>query len=234
MATIDQVPDGAARTGQLPSLAGWWRRRGSRAVTLRAAGVATALALVAGSLHVLQFEGGLSLPVRVAGARARLVLPGVGAAGYPFAEARVPLALDPYGFVAGQCTSFAAWWLNAHGVPLAVITVGPDGPGSFLNASTWDRAAQAAGFRVGRVPVVGAVAQWHAGERSAHSTPVGGRREMAAGSSGHVAIVTAVLADGEAVWEEYGWHGAAQLHVGHGWAPRYLYLGVAPRSGGPR
>lgn len=152
----------------------------------------------------------------------------VPAQDYPYQRPERGLALDPNGFVVGQCTSFVAWWLTAHGVPLAVITRGPGGVGTFLNASGWDSAARAAGFQVGTVPVVGAVAQWHAHESSERRDPSGGTSQLVAGAPGHVAVVTAVRPDGQAEWLDMGWAGQSGVHVGHGTAPRYLYLGVTP------
>ena len=45
--------------------------------------------------------------------------------------------------------------------------------------------------------MVGAVAQWHAGEVSARRDAAGEWHTTAAGSSGHVAIVVKVLPDGQ-------------------------------------
>lgn len=165
-----------------------------------------------------------AMPVRVAGDAAVRLPAAPDVAEYPFRSA----PFDSYGFVAGECTSFVAWWLNAHGVPFGVLTVGPSGTGRFLNASTWDAAARQAGWKVGTTPVVGAVAQWHAGETSTVRREDGSPATFAAGGPGHVAVVTAVLPDGEVRWAEYGRNGKPELHLGRGSAPRYLYIGVRP------
>lgn len=173
--------------------------------------------------------GALPTPVRVAPAGAQLVLGGSLPTDYPYRAGLAP-SLDAYGFVVGQCTSFAAWWLNAHGLPFGVITIGPGGTGRFLNASSWAGAARSAGFSVGARPVVGAVAQWTAQEPSFRMGDDGAVRLITAGPPGHVAVVTRVLPDGQAEWVEYGWGGRPSLHLGRGHAPRYLYLGVQPPS----
>jgi surface antigen len=193
-------------------------------------GFAALLGLLLLAERVLPAADALTLPVRMVNGATRLDGAGPSAAQYPYRAGSDPIALDANGFVVGQCTSFVAWWLSAHRFPLAVITVGPGGTGSFLNASIWDTAARSAGFSVGAVPVVGAVAQWHAGERSLTRDPGGHEWMFQAGGPGHVAVVTAVLPDGQAEWVEYGWKGTPVLHRGHGWAPRYLYLGVTPPS----
>jgi surface antigen len=175
--------------------------------------------------------GQLPSPVRRVDARLALRSTGPDATAYPYRVGPAP-GLDASGFVIGQCTSFAAWWLHSRGLSLGVVTVGPSGPGWFLNASSWDAAARAAGLSVGSVPVVGAVAQWHAGERSSGRDPGGSWHRMTAGHTGHVAIVVRVLPDGQAEWLDYGFGGQARLHHGLGFAPRYLYLGVTPPQHG--
>lgn len=169
----------------------------------------------------------VAMPVRVAGGAA-VGDQRVPAVEYPFDRSRAPF--DEYGFVAGECTSFAAWWLNRHGVPFGVVTVGPTGTGRFLNASTWDGAARAAGWQVGDRPVAGAIAQWRAGETSQRLRPDGSAVTFAAGRPGHVAVVTKVYPDGTAQWVERGWGGLDRVHVGRGSAPRYLYIGVSPAA----
>lgn len=208
-----------------------WRR--SRRGHLRRALLASVVLLASLLLlaeRLLPAADALTVPLRVVDRGTRLSEAGPAPTQYPYRPGSNPLALDANGFVVGQCTSFVAWWLGAHHVPLAVLTVGPGGTGSFLNASGWDTAARTAGFHVGQRPVVGAVAQWHAGERSSSRDSDGRQWVFAAGEPGHVAVVTAVLPDGQAEWVEYGWQGRPQLHEGHGWAPRYLYLAVTPPS----
>ncbi len=200
----------------------------ARRVWRRSVLALAALVLFAYGFQVLPSANAMTLPIRVAGSHPKLDPSGPKPSSYPFKAGLGPFTLDTFGFVVGQCTSFVAWWLNAHGVPMAVLTVGPHGTGSFLNASTWDAGAARAGFSQGSVPVVGAVAQWHAGERSLQRTADGSDVQVAAARTGHVAVVVAVLPDGEAQWVEYAWRGRATLHAGHGWAPRYLYLGVSP------
>ena len=70
-------------------------------------------------------------------------------------------------------------------------------------------------------PVVGAVAQWRANERSAWTIP-GGYTYMQAGAQGHVGVVRKVFGDGTALIEDY--NGAVPLggHTYRGRAPRYL------------
>ncbi|HEY6797613.1 MAG TPA: CHAP domain-containing protein [Kineosporiaceae bacterium] len=172
------------------------------------------------------------LPVLVRRVTPGLVLQAVGPAAteYPYRAGATP-GLDAAGFVIGQCTSFAAWWLNSRGLPFGVVTMGPRGAGWFLNASSWDAAARAAGFAGGSRPAVGAVAQWRAGESSRRRDPDGTWHLVSAGAAGHVAIVIRVLPDGQAEWLDYGFGGRAVLHHGFGFAPRYLYLGITPPRG---
>jgi surface antigen len=162
----------------------------------------------------------------VADARGRSLAPAPTADGYPLAAGR-GLALDPWGFVARQCTSYAAWYLNAHGVPFGLLTRGPGGEGVFASAQSWARAAAAAGFPVRTTPAVGSIAQWNAGE----SSPPGpgdaaGSTVVTAGRYGHVAVVRRVLPDGEVVLDGYnGADGRYLVEVTR--APRYLYIGIA-------
>lgn len=193
---------------------------------LRRAAVAAVAAVCALVLVATLASGAraVAVPVRVAGSAVQSPAGTVAPADYPFDRSRAPL--DEYGFVAGECTSFAAWWLNRHGVPFGVLTVGPRGTGRFLNASTWDGAARAAGWEVGTTPVVGAIAQWHAGERSQRLRVDGSTVTFVAGPPGHVAVVTKVYPDGTAQWVERGWGDLDDVHVGRGTAPRYLRIGV--------
>ena len=205
------------RAGVLPRVG-----RGLRRAAVVTVAVVTALLLVGTLASGARAVG---MPVRVAGGATQAGA-GLAAVDYPYEDSRAPF--DEYGFVAGECTSFAAWWLNRQGVPFGVLTVGPGGTGRFLNASTWDRAARDAGWQVGRTPVVGALAQWHAGERSQRLRPDGSAVTFVAGRPGHVAVVTKVYPDGTAQWVERGWGGLDEVHVGRGTAPRYLYVGVRP------
>jgi len=205
----------------------WWRRRRGLLAALLA--LAPVLALV---VMPAARAGELPFPVRRPGGAVLRTAGGPAPSSYPYRVGPAP-ALDAYGFVIGQCTSFVAWWLNRRGVPFGVITVGPRGAGWFLNASSWDAAARAAGFAVGPRPVVGAVAQWRAGERSPATGDGGDPRIDVAGDTGHVAVVVRVLPDGRAEWLEQGFAGRPALHRGTGFAPRYLYLGVTPPAGRP-
>ena len=218
------VPTPAAPVPAAPGLTPWVGRRLRRGLV----GLSMVPPLLFGVLPAAE-AGRLPLLVRRPAAGAVLRVDGPPASAYPYRVGAAP-TLDAYRFVTGQCTSFAAWWLDTRGLPLGVLTVGPGGPGVFLNASSWDTAARDAGYRVGTRPVVGALAQWHAGERSFEHRADGRWYQPRAGSSGHVAVVVRVLPDGEAEWLDYGVGGRAQLHRGRGFAPRYLYLGVSPPS----
>ena len=171
--------------------------------------------------------GQLAFPIRRPAAGVTLRATGPAATAYPYTVGAAP-ALDAYGFVTGQCTSFVAWWLNGRGMPFGVVTMGPGGTGWFLNASTWDAAARKAGYAFGARPVVGAIAQWHAGESSGRRDADGSWHTIKAAEAGHVAVVVRVLPDGQVDWLDYGFGGHPVLHRGSGFAPRYLYLGVAP------
>jgi surface antigen len=159
---------------------------------------------------------------------------GPSAGAYPWDGAR-GLLFDPWGFVARQCTSYVAWYLNAHGVPFGLRTRGPAGEGLFTSASDWDRAARAAGFAVRSTPVVGSIAQWDAGESSppprspasADDVAAVDYRPLTARGFGHVAVVQQVFDDGVVVISEYnGADGTYRVLVTR--APRYLYIGVGP------
>jgi len=171
-----------------------------------------------------------------ADARDRSLRHGPAAGAYPWDGAR-GLLFDPWGFVARQCTSYVAWYLNAHGVPFGLRTRGPAGEGLFTSASDWDRAALAAGFAVRSTPAVGSVAQWDAGESSppapspasADRVDAPGYRTLAARGFGHVAVVQRVFDDGAVLISEYnGADGSFRLLVTR--APRYLYIGVPADS----
>ena len=109
---------------------------------------------------------------------------------------------DPYGLTMRQCVSYVAWYLNSHGTPFGYSTKGPRGVANFGNALMWDAAALRAGFTVSSRPLVGSVAQWRSNEVSTWTVP-GGRYTFGAGSSGHVAVVTRVYADGNVDLAQY-------------------------------
>ena len=162
----------------------------------------------------------------VADARGHQLGAGPALDAYPLAGER-SLALDPWGFVVRQCTSYAAWYLNAHGVPFGLLTRGPGGEGLFTSAGSWDDAAAAAGFPVRSTPAVGAIAQWDPRE-SSPAVPAGDGGPPVvetAGRYGHVAVVRAVHDDGSVVVSEYD-GGDGTYHVRTTRAPRYLYIGV--------
>lgn len=153
---------------------------------------------------------------------------------YPWPTEPDPNAEDRWGFIKRQCTSYAGWYLNTHGVPFAERTRGPAGPGVFFSAGEWDRGAVEAGFPVSRRPAVGSVAQWHKWEPSPPSPrsrdvnlylPYRDELDLTAGPYGHVAVVVRVLPDDSVLLVQY--NGAdRQLQLVHGRAPRYLYIGV--------
>ncbi len=168
--------------------------------------------------------------VPVADARGHAQGSGPPADAYPLAGER-SLALDPWGFVARQCTSYVAWHLNAHGTPFGVLTLWPVGGGLFTSAGSWDLAAAAAGFLVRHTPAVGSIAQWDPGEASpaapARALHDGG---ITAGRHGHVAVVRRVFGDGSVLVTGYdGETGTFQVRVTR--APRYLYIGVPVPTG---
>ncbi|GAA5115819.1 hypothetical protein GCM10023339_23600 [Alloalcanivorax gelatiniphagus] len=117
---------------------------------------------------------------------------------------------DPWGFVLRNCTSFVAWRLQERN--------GMDGFGNHFrgehwgDARNWDDVARRLGYRVDRVPAIGAVAQSDTGR------------------VGHVAWVSAI-GPGTVTVEEYnhampGGYGSRTVPVGEF---RYLHLDdVAP------
>ena len=143
---------------------------------------------------------------------------------YPWRLSRSAGA-DAYGFTTRQCVSFVAWRLAQRGTPLDNARQG------WGDAQAWDEAAGRLGHPVGRVPVVGAVAQWDAHEGSPLHT--GGPRlrgTMRAGAYGHVAWVQHVHTDGSATVAHYNGTGTRSFSTSRVRAPRYLYVGVpAPR-----
>lgn len=144
---------------------------------------------------------------------------------YPYATQTNPSAADPWGFAERQCVSYAAWWLNNHGVQFSLRTRGPSGIGDFLDASTWAAATQYAGWAVSATPRPGAIAQWNADESSSWTGANGWHYTMTAGASGHVAVVLSVAAGGLATMAEYNGDGTRTFSIITGTAPRYLYIG---------
>jgi peptidoglycan DL-endopeptidase CwlO len=104
-------------------------------------------------------------------ARSRRVSTG-GSGGYPAVWANAPkdAYVDDWGFYTRECTSFAAWWRDAHGYRQ---------PGwgfmGYADAKTWPNWARSSGFRVDGTPEYGAIAVYQGG------------------TYGHVGIVIAVM-----------------------------------------
>lgn len=88
--------------------------------------------------------------------------------------------IDAWRFYKCECTSYAADKLNERGIPFNNSYKGVH----WGNASNWKTAAQSAGVIVTTTPRAGDIAWW---------------------SSGHVAYVDSVNADGSANVSEYNW-----------------------------
>jgi surface antigen len=169
-----------------------------------------------------------------ADARGHWLGPGPAVSAYPWSREPDPAAEDAWGFLKRQCTSYAAWFLNSHGVPFARPTRGPRGEAVFLDGDDWEHAATLAGFPVSHHPVVGSIAQWHAWEASPppprsrdvdRHRPYRDQPEVVGGPYGHVAVVTTVLRDDSVLVAGYDGE-ERQLELLHTRAPRYLYIGV--------
>jgi surface antigen len=131
-------------------------------------------------------------------------------------------AADKWGFTQRQCVSFVAWREAQHMHALNNYT---QHWGSALN---WDSVAAARGVTVSTRPVVGAIAQWNAYEKSAwwangSSTANG---YVQAGGYGHVAWVRSVNSDGSVWVEQYNMFGNRSYSVMRLKAPRYIYYGI--------
>ena len=132
-------------------------------------------------------------------------------------------SLDSWGFTQRQCVSFVAWREAQAG---RAMNNGQQHWGSALN---WDEAAARLGVAIGTRPVVGAIAQWNAYERSplwANGSPTA-NGWIQAGAYGHVAVVKQVNSDGSVVVEQYNLTGTRSYSLTRVKAPRYLYDGVA-------
>jgi surface antigen len=108
-------------------------------------------------------------------------------------------ASDQFGFVPGNCTSFAAWRLTEDGATFANSQVPSyvcsDGRTltTWNHARCWDDAARAKGYAVDHTVRVGAIAQWNDAGYTVNGAPVG-----------HVAYIAAVYpTTGEVLIEEY-------------------------------
>ena len=141
---------------------------------------------------------------------------------YPYRSSTTNVA-DRWGFTVRQCVSFVAWREAEAGRPMS------NAAQHWGSALSWGQAAARLGVRISTRPVVGAIAQWNANERSAwyangSSTPNG---FVQAGPYGHVGWVKAVYADGSALVEQYNMSGKRTYSTMRLRAPRYLYDGVA-------
>lgn len=152
-----------------------------------------------------------------------LALP-AGAAGddYPWRTDSTQSA-DRWGFTKRQCVSFVAWRMAQRNHPLSNASE------RWGNAVTWDDTARRLGYGIGSRPVVGAIAQWNAGEASpfysAGSTVANGT--MRAGGYGHVGYVQSVYSDGSVSVAQYNMNGNRSYSTARVKAPRYLYVSVA-------
>ena len=108
---------------------------------------------------------------------------GGGGSGYPYSSIDEP---DAWGFLTRECTSYAAWYLNAVEGKSFYNT--RPGQGSAWN---WPALAHDQGFTVSGNPQVGAAISWEAGGLTS--------------AWGHVAIVEAVNSDGTIDVSEYNW-----------------------------
>lgn len=140
---------------------------------------------------------------------------------YPWRTSTLNLS-DHWGFTQRQCVSFVAWREAQAGHPV------DNALQRWGSALSWDSAAYRLGVRIGSRPIVGAIAQWNAGEHSpwwaGGSSVVNGT--ITAGPAGHVALVRSVNADGSAIVEQYNMSGTRSYSTMRVRAPRYLYNGV--------
>lgn len=105
-----------------------------------------------------------------------------GSSAYPFGNPparNIVDTPDPWGYLIGECTSYAAWKRAAVGRPV------PRGLG---NANTWGVRARAMGYSVDNIPRVGDVIVM-----------------PYFGGYGHVAYVEAVYGNGTVLISEYNW-----------------------------
>ena len=102
---------------------------------------------------------------------------------------------------------------------------GPKGSATLGDAKSWESAARAAGYQVSSRPIVGAIAQWRANERTSFPIPHG-TAYMIAASTGHVGVVTKVFSDGTAEIQDYNGGVPLGQHSIRGKAPRYLLIHV--------
>lgn len=105
-----------------------------------------------------------------------------GSGGYPYGNLGMDSMVDPWGFYVRECTSYAAWYWNAHG--RTWYNTQP-GRGS---ARYWPEIASTLGYSVGSTPAVGALMIW------------------TNGTYGHVAVVEAVYGDGTVLVSHYNYN----------------------------
>jgi len=111
---------------------------------------------------------------------------------------------DGYGYYEGECTSFAAWAVRNDGL------ADSSSPNFLGNANSWHAAVTES------TPHVGDVAQWDANHNGA-------------GSTGHVAYVSAVYTNGTIQVEEYNWLSAANNYTGHRYNTRQITASTPSR-----
>jgi surface antigen len=165
--------------------------------------------LLIGIITVLTFIGLVAAPASAAGDD------------YPWRTSTTN-ASDSWGFTQRQCVSFVAWREAQAGRAMN------NAEQHWGSALSWDEAASRLGVSIGTRPVVGAIAQWNAYERSpwwanGSSTANGW---IQAGPYGHVGFVKQVNSDGSAVVEQYNVSGNRSYALTRVKAPRYLYNGV--------
>jgi surface antigen len=146
---------------------------------------------------------------------------------YHYAQQTNRDAIDRWGNTERQCTGYVTWALNAMGVDFGMRDAAPNGRSvRFLSARSWAKTARHGGWKVSRKPVVGAVAQWRAGETSHWQTRLG-RESFTAAGDGHVGIVSHVYADGTVLIRQYNVGDPDRSYsTMRAQAPRYLYIGV--------
>jgi surface antigen/predicted nucleic acid-binding Zn-ribbon protein len=105
-----------------------------------------------------------------------------GSSGYPYGNPPATNIIDTpdaYGYLIGECTSYAAWWRAFHSRPI---------PRNLGNANTWGTRAKSQGYSVDNIPTKGSVMVF-----------------PYIGGYGHVAIVEVVYGDGTVGISEYNW-----------------------------
>ncbi len=138
-------------------------------------------------------------------ARPSAVRPYLDPNGYPWPNVGATTYIsDGYGYYEGECTSFAAWAVRNDGL------ADSSSPNYLGNATSWHAATTES------TPHVGDVAQWDANHNGA-------------GSTGHVAYVSAVYGDGTIQVQEYNWLSAANNYTGHRYNTRQISASTPSR-----